>query len=210
MDVTNASVSGCDKLLMSSYLWGQLIVLPWWFGAATGWQMFCIRVIMFFNSLTRPLQSWGQWLQFVQCYSSQSSSRIYLSPPLSNSRAPSKTSWSLAQVDFTYSGKSTARETYIPHTAMSGSHLDVNSLDDTGDDVEHLHFSVALRHLLQQLEEQPEDRLQVLNRGERAEWGKINIYKEILRKIPAKVKNVLTGRNFSVRNSKSSTGGRLS
>lgn len=32
------------------------------------------------------------------------------------------------------------------------SHLDVHSLNDTGDDMEHLHFSVTLRHLLQQLE----------------------------------------------------------
>ncbi len=46
------------------------------------------------------------------------------------------------------------------------SHLDVNSLDDTGDDMKHLHFGVALCHLLQQLEEQPEYRLKVLNR----EW----------------------------------------
>lgn len=47
------------------------------------------------------------------------------------------------------------------------SHLDVHSLDDTGDDMEHLHFSVTLRHLLQQLEEQSKDRLEVLNRDSR-------------------------------------------
>lgn len=43
-------------------------------------------------------------------------------------------------------------------------HLDVYSLDDTGDDVEHLHFCITFRHLLQQLEEQPKDGLEVLNR----------------------------------------------
>lgn len=30
--------------------------------------------------------------------------------------------------------------------------------------MEHLHFSVALRYLLQQLEEQPKDGLKILNR----------------------------------------------
>lgn len=48
--------------------------------------------------------------------------------------------------------------------ALFKPHLYVYSLDDAGDDVEHLHLGVALRHLLQQLEEQPEDRLQVLCR----------------------------------------------
>ena len=38
------------------------------------------------------------------------------------------------------------------------SHLDVDSLDDAGDDMQHLHLGVTLCHLLQQLEEQPEDR----------------------------------------------------
>ena len=33
--------------------------------------------------------------------------------------------------------------------------------------MEHLHLSVTLRHLLQQLEEQPKDRLKVLNKKER-------------------------------------------
>lgn len=47
------------------------------------------------------------------------------------------------------------------------SHLDVYSLDDTRDDMEHLHFSVALCHLLQQLEEQSEDRLEVLKKERR-------------------------------------------
>lgn len=47
------------------------------------------------------------------------------------------------------------------------SYLDVYSLDDTGDDMENLHFGVALCHLLQQLKEQPEYRLKVLNRGKR-------------------------------------------
>lgn len=47
------------------------------------------------------------------------------------------------------------------------SYLDVNSLDDTGDDMENLHFGVTLRHLLQQLKEQPEYRLKVLNRVKR-------------------------------------------
>lgn len=46
-------------------------------------------------------------------------------------------------------------------------HLDVHPLDDTGDDVEDLHFGVTLSHLLQQLEEQPEYRLQVLNKERR-------------------------------------------
>lgn len=44
-------------------------------------------------------------------------------------------------------------------------HLDVDSLDDAGDDMEHLHFCVALRYLLQQLEEQPKYGLQVLEGG---------------------------------------------
>lgn len=44
------------------------------------------------------------------------------------------------------------------------SHLDVHPLDDAGDDVEDLHFGVALSHLLQQLEEQPKYRLEVLNK----------------------------------------------
>lgn len=73
------SVSGCEKSFMSNFLWGQKVVLPWWSGDSTGWQMFCICVIMFFNSFTWPLQSQTQWLQFVQCYSSQSSRRrLYL------------------------------------------------------------------------------------------------------------------------------------
>ena len=36
-------------------------------------------------------------------------------------------------------------------------YLDVDPLDDAGDDMQHLHLCVALRHLLQQLEEQPKD-----------------------------------------------------
>lgn len=44
-------------------------------------------------------------------------------------------------------------------------HLRVHSLDDTRDDVKHMHFGVALGHLLQQLEEQPENRLEVLKKG---------------------------------------------
>lgn len=44
-------------------------------------------------------------------------------------------------------------------------HLGVYSLDDTRDDMKHVHFGVALRHLLQQLEQQPENRLQVLEKG---------------------------------------------
>lgn len=47
---------------------------------------------------------------------------------------------------------------------LSRSYLNVDSLDDTGDDVEHLHFCVALRYLLQQLEEEPKYGLQVLQR----------------------------------------------
>lgn len=35
--------------------------------------------------------------------------------------------------------------------------------------MEHLHFGVALRHLLQQLEEQPEYRLEVLNKERRTQ-----------------------------------------
>lgn len=57
------------------------------------------------------------------------------------------------------------------------SYLDVHSLDDTGDDMKHLHFGVALCHLLQQLEEQPEYRLKVLSRKgsiEEKEKGEIN------------------------------------
>lgn len=34
------------------------------------------------------------------------------------------------------------------HISYLTSHLDVDPLDDTGDDMEHLHFSVALCHLL--------------------------------------------------------------
>lgn len=41
-------------------------------------------------------------------------------------------------------------------------HLGVYSLDDTRDDMKHVHFGVALCHLLQQLEQQPKNRLQVL------------------------------------------------
>lgn len=43
-------------------------------------------------------------------------------------------------------------------------HLRVHSLDDTRDDVKHMHFGVALGHLLQQLEEQPENGLEVLKK----------------------------------------------
>lgn len=45
------------------------------------------------------------------------------------------------------------------------SHLDVDSLNDAGDDMEHLHFCIALCYLLQQLEEQAKYGLQVLERG---------------------------------------------
>lgn len=48
---------------------------------------------------------------------------------------------------------------------ISTPHLRVHSLDDTRDDVKHVHFGVALGHLLQQLEEQPENRLEVLKKG---------------------------------------------
>ena len=51
-------------------------------------------------------------------------------------------------------------------------YLDVDPLDDAGDDMQHLHLCVALRHLLQQLEEQPKDWLQVLRRdvGREGQW----------------------------------------
>lgn len=51
-------------------------------------------------------------------------------------------------------------------------HLHVHSLDDTRDDVKHMHFGVALSHLLQQLEEQPENRLEVLNKERMLVLGK--------------------------------------
>lgn len=43
-------------------------------------------------------------------------------------------------------------------------HLGVYSLNDTRDDMKHVHFGVALRHLLQQLEQQPKNGLQVLQK----------------------------------------------
>ncbi len=46
-------------------------------------------------------------------------------------------------------------------------HLDADSLDDAGNDMENLHFGVAFIDLLQQLEQQAEYRLQVLKRNKR-------------------------------------------
>ncbi len=46
-------------------------------------------------------------------------------------------------------------------------HLDADSLDDAGNNVENLHFGVAFIDLLQQLEQQAEYRLQVLKRNKR-------------------------------------------
>lgn len=47
----------------------------------------------------------------------------------------------------------------VRHCGKIKSYLNIDPLDDTGNDMEHLHFSVTLCHLLQQLEKQPEDRL---------------------------------------------------
>lgn len=96
------------------------------------------------------------------------------------------------------------------------SYLNVDSLDDTGDDMEHLHFCVALRYLLQQLEEEPKYGLQVLQGGSWSlEIGRTMLSFSDVSACQSKSiyssfgidKNVLTGRNCSVRNSKSSTGG---
>lgn len=70
----------------------------------------------------------------------------------------------------------------VEKAKCENSHLDVYSLDDAGDDMEYLHFGVALCHLLQQLEEQPEYRLEVLTkRGElkfkkRRKWTFIKLF----------------------------------
>lgn len=47
------------------------------------------------------------------------------------------------------------------------SHLSVDSLYDAGDNMENLHLSVTLCHLLQKLEEQPKDGLQVLKQRQK-------------------------------------------
>lgn len=62
----------------------------------------------------------------------------------------------------------------LNQTAYIRPYLDVYSLDNTGDDMEHLHFSVTLCHLLQQLEEQPKDRLEVWEELFRPELKVIN------------------------------------
>lgn len=95
------------------------------------------------------------------------------------------------------------------------SYLNVDSLDDTGDYMEHLHFCVALCYLLQQLEEEPKYGLQVL------QWENWSLEIRRIMLVFSDVsacqfriiyssfginENVLTGRNCSVRNSKSSTG----
>lgn len=48
---------------------------------------------------------------------------------------------------------------------MTEAHLDADSFDDARNNVENLHFGVTLIDLLQQLEQQAENRLQVLKRN---------------------------------------------
>lgn len=47
------------------------------------------------------------------------------------------------------------------------SHLSVDSLNDARDNMENLHLSVTLCHLLQKLEEKPKDGLQVLKQRQK-------------------------------------------
>lgn len=86
---------------------------------------------------------------------------------------------------------------------MTEAHLDADSFDDARNNVENLHFSVTLIDLLQQLEQQAENRLQVLRRNKISVNEQINKSNVMTSNVQ---NNHLTGKNCSVLNSKSSTG----
>lgn len=150
-----APVLGSENHWCLATFWGQMVVLSWWSGARIGWQMFCICYNRLFTASQAPCGVRGSDYHFVQCYSSAAE---YIFPYIQHRDSFKDTS------DISKSASDTDVCMYVQAIWHLKSHLDVYSLDNTGDDVEHLHFSVTLCHLLQQLKEQPKDRLEILYR----------------------------------------------